>query len=141
MTQKTYVSILLLSLLIACSVARAGDVAVVVNKSVKVTEISADDLRDIYSGRKSTLRDGTRVVPVTLKEGASHEAFLKEYTGKTDSAFRATWRNLVFSGQAAMPKTFDSETALLDYVAATPGVIGYTGKSVKNDGVKSLAVK
>ena len=36
-----------------------------------------------------------------LKAGAGHDAFLKKYVGKSDSAFRAGWRSLVFTGQAA----------------------------------------
>jgi len=114
---------------------------VVANSGVKATEVSSDDLRDVFTGAKSSLKDGSRVTPVTLKGGAEHEAFLKKYVGKSDSAFRAGWRSLVFTGQAAMPKTFESETALLDYVAATPGAIGYVSKGASNDKVKTLEVK
>jgi hypothetical protein len=39
-----------------------------------------------------------------------------------------------------MPKTFDTESALIEYVAATPGAIGYVGKD-PGDAVKKLPVK
>jgi ABC-type phosphate transport system substrate-binding protein len=48
----------------------------------------------------------------------------------------------VFTGQGSMPKTFDTESALMEYVAATPGAIGYVGASAANhEGVKTLAVR
>ena len=40
-----------------------------------------------------------------------------------------------------MPKTFETEAALLDYVAATPGTIGYVSKGAANDKVRTLEVK
>ena len=139
MTKKLLLLVLLSVWMLGTAV--AGELAIVANKSVKASEISADDLRDVFNGRKANLSDGTRVTPVTLKQGAAHAAFLRDLAGKNDAAFRATWRSLVFSGQAAMPKAFDSEAALLDYVAATPGTIGYVSKGTQNDGVKHLAVK
>jgi len=138
---KLHLSALFLSLALASAVARAQEAVVVANNGVKAADISSDDVRDVFTGTKSALKDGSRVTPVTLKGGASHEAFLKKYVGKSDSAFRAGWRSLVFTGQAAMPKTFDTEAALLDYVAATPGAIGYVGKEADQSKVKTLAVK
>ncbi len=118
----------------------AEEAVVIANNSIKAAEISASDLRDVFSGAKSSV-GGVHVVPVILKDGPTHESFLKDHIGKSDSAFRATWRSLVFTGQAAMPKTFDSDSALLEYVASTPGAIGYAGKNAKHDSVKTLAVK
>jgi hypothetical protein len=36
---------------------------------------------------------------------------------------------------------FDSEAALIDYVAATPGAIGYVSKEADREKVKALAIK
>jgi ABC-type phosphate transport system substrate-binding protein len=139
--KKQYLPILFLGLVLAGSAAKAQEAVVVANNGVKATEVSSDDLRDVFTGAKSSLKDGSRVTPVTLKGGAEHEAFLKKYVGKSDSAFRAGWRSLVFTGQASMPKTFDTDAALLDYVAATPGAIGYVSKGAATDKVKTLEVK
>jgi len=78
---------------------------------------------------------------VLLKAGAVQSAFLGEFIGKSDTAFRAGWRSLVFSGQGAMPKAFDSEAALVEYVAVTPGAIGYVSKSTAHEKVKTLAIR
>jgi hypothetical protein len=46
---------------------------------------------------------------------------------------------VVFTGQGAMPKTFDSESALIEYVADTPGAVGYVSRISPQDLVKLLA--
>jgi ABC-type phosphate transport system substrate-binding protein len=139
--KKRYVSILFVGVVLSCAVAKAQDVVVIVNNGVKAIGASSDDIRGVFTGDKSSLGDGSHVTPVTLKAGPAHEAFLKVYVGKGDSAYRTAWRTLVFTGQGSMPKTFDSESALVDYVAATPGAIGYVGKGTEHEKVKTLAIK
>jgi len=138
---KRYLSILFVGVVLSCAVAKAQDVVVIVNNGVKATGASSDDIRSVFSGDKSSLGDGSHVTPVTLKAGPDHEAFLKTYVGKSDAAYRTAWRSLVFTGQGSMPKSFDSESAMVDYVAATPGAIGYVGKGTEHDKVKTLAIK
>ena len=140
--KRSIVTFLFSCLFLGCSFAKAQEVVVVANKSVKASDVSDGDLKDVFSGDKSSLKDGTHVVPVTLKGGPAHEAFLRKYLGKNDAAFRAAWRSLVFTGQGSMPKTFDTDAALVEYVAATPGAIGYARAGAANhEGVKTLAVK
>jgi ABC-type phosphate transport system substrate-binding protein len=138
---KRSLSILFFGIAISCAAAKAQDVVVIVNEGVKATSASADDIRGVFTGDKSTLGDGSKVTPATLKGGAAHEAFLKAYVGKSDAAFRTAWRSLVFSGQGSMPKTVDSDAAMVEYVAATPGAIGYVGKGTEHDKVKALTIK
>ena len=118
-----------------------GQAIVIVNPSVKATEVSKGDLREVFSGAASSLKDGSHVTPVLLKAGPAHEEFLSAYIGKNDTAFRASWRSLVFSGQASMPKSLDSDAAMVEYVAHNAGAIGYIGKASSHEGVKVLAVK
>jgi len=114
---------------------------IIANPSVKSADVSKNDLRDVFTGAASSLKDGSKVTPVLLKQGGTHDEFLSEFIGKNDTAFRATWRSLVFSGQASMPKSLDSEASMVEYVAHNPGAIGYIGKATPHEGVKVLAVK
>jgi ABC-type phosphate transport system substrate-binding protein len=130
---------LLLALVVCCSTARAQDIVLVANKSVQVSALNDADLRAIFTGEKTRFADGSRALPVTLKGGAAHEVFLRKHLGETPDAFRAQWRKAVFTGQGAMPKTFDSEAAVIQYVATTPGALGYVSRISPQDNVKSLA--
>jgi ABC-type phosphate transport system substrate-binding protein len=113
----------------------------IVNPSVKSNVTSAAELRDVFTGVTSNMKDGSRVIPATLKGGETQAEFLKVYVGKNDTAFRATWRSLLFSGEAGMPKLLDSDDEMVEYVARTPGAIGYVSESTKTPGVKVLTIQ
>jgi hypothetical protein len=136
---KTRWLILLLSFIGCWSAASAQDVVLVANKNVQISEIRAADVRAIFMGAKTRFADGSHAVPVTLKGGAVHEVFLKNHVGESPDEFRAQWRKAVFTGQGAMPRAFDSESALIEYVAATPGAVGYVSRIPPQDKVKCLA--
>jgi ABC-type phosphate transport system substrate-binding protein len=114
-----------------------AEVTVVANSSVGVSAMSTDDLKRIFLGAKSFLSDGSNVEPVLLQAGAAHEAFLKEYVGKTDAALRSHFKSLVFTGKGSMPKSFASDAEVVSYVARTKGALGY----VSNAGAKRIAVR
>lgn len=118
-----------------------AQVIVIANPSVKASDVSKNDLRDVFTGASTSLKDGGNVTPILLKAGPAHEEFLQSYIGKNDTAFRAGWRSLVFSGQATMPKSLDSDAAVVDFVAHNAGAIGYIGKATPHEGVKALPVK
>jgi ABC-type phosphate transport system substrate-binding protein len=118
-----------------------AQVIVIANAGVKADEISKSDLRDVFTGNATSLKDGDRVVPILLKAGTAHEEFLQVFIGKSDTAYRAGWRSLVFSGQASMPKSLDGDAAIVEFVAHNSGAIGYIGKATPHDGVKVLVVK
>jgi ABC-type phosphate transport system substrate-binding protein len=125
------------SMLAACA---GAQVMVIANPSVKASEVSKDDLRDVFTGNATSLKDGSKVVPILLKDGPANEEFLKAYIGKGDTAFRAGWRSLVFSGQASMPKSVDDDAGVVTFVAHNPGGIGYIDKTSPHEGVKALEV-
>jgi hypothetical protein len=87
------------------------------------------------------LKDGSRVVPILLNGGTSQEEFLKAFIGKSDSAYRAGWRSLVFSGQATMPKSLEGDAAVVAFVSSHPGSIGYIDKGSPHSGVKTLSIR
>ena len=118
-----------------------AQVIVIANPGVKATAVSKSDLKDVFTGAATALPGGGNVVPILLKAGTVHEEFLQAYIGKNDTAFRAGWRSLVFSGQASMPKSLDGDAAVVDFVAHNSGAIGYIGKASPHDGVKVLQIK
>jgi hypothetical protein len=138
---KTLPALFLVILSVLLPACLHAQVVVIANPSVKSAGVSSNDLRDVFTGAASSLRDGSHVTPVLLKSGPVNDGFLNLYVGKSDAAFRASWRSLLFSGQGVMPRTLDSEAAMIDYVAHTPGAIGYIAKATPHEGVKTLAVR
>jgi ABC-type phosphate transport system substrate-binding protein len=132
---------LLAALTFGAAAATAADFKVIANPGIKVSEISANDLKDIFLATKSSLGDGTHVEPVWEKGGATHEAFLKEYVGKTDAAVGTYFRSLVFTGKASMPKSVASDADVVAYVEKTKGAIGYVAAGTGTGEAKVLDVK
>jgi TonB family protein len=77
---------------------------------------------------------------VLAKGGATHEAFLRQYMGKSDDDLRTYYRTLVFTGTGAMPKFLDSDAEIIRYVARTKGAIGYVSGDFPTAGVKVLII-
>lgn len=140
---KKILSALLFAGALGVTIAQAApaDVQIVANPSVGATEVSADELKGVFTGVKSKLADGSSVEPVLSQFGAAHVEFLKTYVGKTDQALRDHFKSLVFTGKASMPKSFMSDTEIIKYVAATKGAIAYVSATADVSGVKKLAVK
>jgi hypothetical protein len=139
MKKSTLVYLILLAASVLASRAQAQAI-VIANNSVTVDAVSKSDIRDVFLGASSNLK-GSRVTPVLLKKGAAHEEFLVLFIGRSDTGFESNWRSLVFSGQCSMPRSFDSELAMVEWVKATPGAVGYILKSTPHVGVKTLTVQ
>jgi hypothetical protein len=130
-----------LGMMLTCAVLQAQELFIVANKSVSLSQLNSGELRDLFTGAKSRLADGSRAVPVVLKGGPVHEVFLHRHVGDTPEEFRMRWRKLVFTGQGSMLKEFPSEAAMLEYVSVTPGAIGYVSRVGDPEAVKILTVQ
>jgi len=119
----------------------AADVVIVANPSVKASEVTTDELKQVFLGAKSALGDGSAVEPVLAQAGTAHEAFLKTYLGKSDPALRNHFKSLVFTGKGSMPKSFASDAEIVAHVAKTKGAIAYLGAPPAGAGVKRITVK
>jgi hypothetical protein len=128
-------------LLFASASVRAADVKIIANDSVQASSVSPDELKRVFLLTKNSLEDGSRAEPVLLKGGAAHEAFLREFLGKTDSALQTYYRSLVFTGKASMPKTVSTDAEVVSFVVRTKGAIGYISVSSIAPGAKTLEVK
>ena len=116
------------------------DVQIIVNPGVAVTELRADELKDIFLGTRTAI-GGVAVEPVFEESGAAHDAFLKTYIGRSDAALRNYFKTLVFTGRGTQPKAFGSDAEVLKYVAATKGAIGYVSASADTSGARKVHVR
>lgn len=125
-------------LLLLAGEASAQGVKLIANSSVQASSISAGDLKSVYLEEKSSLAGSGHVEPVLAKAGPAHEAFLKHVLGRTDSDLQMYYRSLVFTGRGSVPKTLDSDEAVVAYVAKTRGAIGYVSAGASAEGVRTL---
>lgn len=140
MRGKTVARVSMLVVLFGSARLWAQDVTIVANNGVPAFQITQAQLHDIFTGTRSRFGDGSRAVPVVLKGGPVHEVFLRKHVGESLDQFRTRWQKVVFTGEGAMLKEFASEASLLEYVAATPGAIGYVSRMPDGSRVKVLQI-
>jgi hypothetical protein len=133
-----------IAVLFTCMNTLAGaeaDLKVIAHPEFPLMEISALELRSVFLGVKTTVKDGAKVAPVLEKGGPLLAAFSREYLGKSDVALQTYYRSLIFAGKGSMPASFKTDSEVIDYVARTPGAIGFVHEAADCPGVKILRVK
>ncbi|MCA9757969.1 MAG: hypothetical protein KDA27_19410 [Candidatus Eisenbacteria bacterium] len=115
-------------------------VAIIANPSVSVDSLEVVDLQRIYLSKRTRWPDDTRIVATMLKGGSIHKSFVEDILERSVSKFATYWKQIVFTGQGVPPKAFDTEEELIEFVAQTPGSIGYVSIQTPTAGVHSIAL-
>ena len=106
-------------------IAQATVYAVVASRNVTVTDVTLDDLRNLLSLNRRYWTAGQRVVLVLPGEGLPARRFLLTAVYQTSEAqIKRLFLEHMYQGDIdAPPKTVDSYREILDFVAASRGVI------------------
>ena len=95
-------------------------------------------MRRIYLRTKLLWNDGSSVIPVNLPpDYMLRRHFSRLVLGVSPEDLEEYWNSQYFHG-VAPPYVLASEAAVLQFVATTPGAIGYVSDSVVNDHVRVL---
>jgi hypothetical protein len=101
-----------------------GRVAVVVAAQTPSAMLTLDELAQVYRRRRQFV-GGLRVQPINLPAGhALRRFFSHTVLQKAPEEMEDYWRDMYFNG-VFPPFVLASEEAVLRFVAATPGAIGY----------------
>jgi len=119
----------------------SDDLVIIANPDLADSAIEQRELQRIYLGKKTRWEDNTSIVPVMLKSGPLHDEFIEGYIDRSVQRFVTYWRQMVFTGKGMPPKSFASESDLVDFVARTPGSVGYVSTSVNVSSVKKLELE
>jgi ABC-type phosphate transport system substrate-binding protein len=130
-------------LLLDARTAHAQAFQVVVNATNPVTTLSKAQVADLFFRRAAKFPAGGKAaVPVDQDATAKPRlAFSRAIFGRDAGAMETYWQQQIFAGGDAPPAKHKSDDAVLAFVRATPGAIGYVGAGTAlGAGVKSVAV-
>ncbi|MBF0170274.1 MAG: hypothetical protein HQK87_04165 [Nitrospinae bacterium] len=119
---------------------------VVVNRDNPVANITLDDLRDLYFGKRRFWAHGERIQVADLVESKLPEEksafahFAARFLGKEIDAVKSYWIKIIFSGAGQPPKQLRSAAEVIDFVAASEGGVGYLYADDVTPAVKVVAV-
>lgn len=106
------------------SLAQAADSVVVIGHA-GLPRIDVPTVQRLYTGRAIEVA-GLLATMVNLRGGHPvRDRFLAAYLQTDEERYRAYWTVRRHVGKGAPPREVDTPAAVLDYVAATPGALGY----------------
>jgi ABC-type phosphate transport system substrate-binding protein len=112
---------------------------VIVQNDVPVSNLTADGLKDILTGKTAYWSGGQAVVIVTM--GDKSDASIQEACGMSASQFKTFWQRLAFSGRGQQPKVVDDVAKAVAMVADVKGAIAIVPANSTLQGVKKVEVK
>jgi phosphate transport system substrate-binding protein len=137
----------LLCILWACALlgpvaSAADDLAVVVNKSNAVENLTKAELRKIILGDQAAWTGGKKVTVVLRAAGQPDRAgVLKSVCGMGEDEFAQHQMQASFNGgNGSAPKVAATDEAVRTAVASTPGAIGFLRTADLDDSVRAVPV-
>ena len=116
--------------------------AIVVNRSNQVDNLSTDELRKIFLGSRSHWPNGRRITIAMLDyEQAERKAALRQIYKMDEDAYRNHFLKEEYRGNVfAVPKTLTSPEVMRKFIFNAPGAIGYLRASDVDESVKVLRI-
>jgi ABC-type phosphate transport system substrate-binding protein len=120
----------------------AGSLAVIVNPSNTVADLSLADLREILLGKRTTWPNGRKVMVVTPEAGnTERQAVLKIVCGMNESEFqRHSLQSSFSTGAQAKVVQMSSAAGIRGVVAGTAGALGFLRANQMDASLKAIRV-
>lgn len=115
---------------------------VIVHPDTEAREVTREFVTQAFLKRVTRWPDGQSIRPVDLHGGAhARDAFSSSLLKRSVTAMRSYWQQRIFSGRELPPPELDSDDAVVRYVLANPGAIGYVATGTKLHNAKVLVLR
>jgi ABC-type phosphate transport system substrate-binding protein len=120
--------------------ASSAEVAVIANPSVSVRQVDKAMLFDLYSGDVKEWDNGDPIILVDLKPKSDVKSAFYDFLGKSASRMKSIWMKNLLTGDGQPPESLDSQAAIVEMVASTPGAIGYVDHKLVTERVITIHI-
>jgi ABC-type phosphate transport system substrate-binding protein len=116
--------------------------AIVVNRSNPVDDLSSSDLREIFLAYRSHWKNGRRITLVMRESGEPEsKTILRDVCGMNEDQFKTHFLHGLYTGEILVsPKTLATPTGVREFVFNVPGAIGYVRFGDVDSSVKVLRI-
>jgi hypothetical protein len=115
---------------------------VIVHPSNAIVSADRAFLASAFLKKTTRWPGGVAIRPADLKPGAAARArFSQEVIGRSVSAVRSYWQQVIFSGRDVPPPEFATDADVVTFVLKHPGAVGYVSGTVDLRGARPIAVK
>ena len=130
----------LLGILI-CTPASSQNIKIVGHQEGPPDQMDAGELRSVFMAQQQWWSGDTKISIVLLKSSVPiSEVVADKVFDMSPNDVKTYWIQIVFRGKAKTPKHFDSEDALIAYVARTPGAIGVVSAEADTESLKVIEI-
>jgi ABC-type phosphate transport system substrate-binding protein len=115
----------------------------IVGANNPIRDMPRPDVVRIFMGQVTTWKDGTKIRPVDQSMTSPvRKDFSREVLKQSLLVVDNYWKQQIFAGRAAPPVVRQTDAAVVEFVSATPGAIGYVsvGYNLPN-GVRALTIR
>ncbi|NOY63385.1 MAG: phosphate ABC transporter substrate-binding protein [Gammaproteobacteria bacterium] len=120
----------------------SAEVSVIANKGISVGSVTVKEAKRIWLGKKKSMPGGGVIKLADLPIGnAVRRDFYRNLVKKKEKQLKAYWAKITFTGKGYPPQVFGSESEVVEWVASTPGAMGYVSSAAANDSVNVLLAK
>jgi ABC-type phosphate transport system substrate-binding protein len=118
------------------------NLAIIVNLTNPVNDLSMKELRQIFLGERSHWPNGHRITLVVMEAGtAERRAVLRQIYHMSEADFSRHFLHGLFTGEVFVsPKTLASPVGACKFVFNVPGAIGYVRASDVDGSVKVVRI-
>ena len=139
---RRILTLLLALVLLGPAASWAADYQVIVNTNNPTDILTREQLGKMFLKKIVKWDTGTPIVPVDqVPISPARAAFTKVVHGKPVSAIASYWQQQIFAGREVPPAEKAGDAAVIAFVKANPGAIGYLSAGVAADGVKILNIR
>ena len=122
--------------------ARGSGFVIIVHPSNRVGSVDRGFLRDAWLRKQVTWGSGETLRPVDLsRRQAVRDRFTRDVLKKTPTQLRSYWNRQIFSGSGVPPVERANEAAVIAYVLANKGAIGYLPEGSDPHGAKVIRLR
>ena len=120
----------------------AAEFQVIVHESNPTDILTKEQLARMFLKKVVKWDTGTPIIPVDQAPiTAVRVAFTRIVHGKPMGAIASYWQQQIFAGREVPPAEKAGDAAVLAFVKATPGAIGYLSPGVSTEGAKVLSIR
>lgn len=122
--------------------ARGDGFLIIVHPGNRTTSVDRSFLRDAFLRKLVTWSGGETIRPVDLsRRQPARDRFTRDVLRKTPSQLRSYWNRQIFSGTGVPPVERASEAAVIAYILANKGAIGYLPEGSDPRGAKVIRLR
>ena len=143
MTRHCLFFLLITTLMLSCLAPRTRaeeKFIIVVHKANPVEELTVQEVKKIFLGKKRNWPDGSSITLVMNKNDEIHESFTRTMLQKSPTQLSVYWKKILYSGASMLPLAVKDDEAVKSYLHVHTNAISYIASDSLDKQVRQVKV-